>query len=146
MKSKNWITQIPKKSETTDSDPCITMRLGLEFKPQSQSHEFISKIIINEMLMKPTQADNAWPIIPVSCDMWPRNMTDNVPLRQKLREELTLTPPGADWSHSTIPHHNRDTKVGTLKTRKFFRVSDDSWEGDSADLIDGTSLVKTRVK
>lgn len=65
-------------------------------------------------------------------------MTDNGPLRQKLREELTITPPGADWSHTAIPHHNRDTKVGTLKIRKSARVCNDRWEG----LIDDTSLAE----
>lgn len=69
-------------------------------------------------------------------------MTDNVPLRQKLREELTITPPGVDWSHSAIPHHNRNTRVGTLKTRKSAGVSDDSCEGGSARLIDDTSLAE----
>lgn len=60
------ITQVLKKSETTDRDPRVPMRVGLESKPQSQSHELVSEIIINEMLMKPTQAETACSILPES--------------------------------------------------------------------------------
>lgn len=65
-RGRNWTTQVLKKSETTDCDPCVPVRVGLQSKPQSQSHELVSKIIINEMLMKPTQADTASSILPES--------------------------------------------------------------------------------
>lgn len=42
------------------------MTLGLESKPQSPSQERIPKIIINKMLMKPTQAISASSILPES--------------------------------------------------------------------------------